>query len=123
MLRRTFGEMCETFGVDATVAASGAEAIKLLEQRDFDLILSDVEMDEINGVQLLVELRNRRIATPVILVSGQISKRLNRDLRRASVSADLVISKPVGGAYYAQLFSDYAKKLGRTLERADKRPV
>src|SRR3989442_941783 len=44
-------------GFDITDAANGAEALALLKTQDFDLVLLDVEMPDVGGLDVLRELR------------------------------------------------------------------
>ncbi len=57
---------------DCTVAMSGKEALKLISQVDYDLILLDVLMPEINGLEVLMETRKKYDLDklPVIMVSS-----------------------------------------------------
>jgi CheY-like chemotaxis protein len=62
---------------DATVAiqtaANGAEALQLLQNESFDLLLLDVMMPEISGLQVLAWVRGdpRTRELPVIVISAQ----------------------------------------------------
>ncbi|MGB9436263.1 MAG: sigma-54 dependent transcriptional regulator, partial [Candidatus Acidiferrum sp.] len=58
-------------GHDATVCDNANRAIELLQTQRFDLILSDVVMPGKTGMQLLEELKNSGLQTPIVLVSGQ----------------------------------------------------
>ena len=58
-------------GHDATVCDNANRAIELLQSHRFDLILSDVVMPGKTGMQLLEELKNSGLQTPIVLVSGQ----------------------------------------------------
>jgi len=58
-------------GHDATVCDNANRAIELLQSQRFDLILSDVVMPGKTGMQLLEELKNSGLQTPIVLVSGQ----------------------------------------------------
>jgi two-component system, NtrC family, nitrogen regulation response regulator NtrX len=58
-------------GHEATVCDNAARAAELLHAGSFDLILSDVVMPGKSGLELLQDLKNGGIKTPVILISGQ----------------------------------------------------
>jgi EAL domain-containing protein (putative c-di-GMP-specific phosphodiesterase class I)/serine/threonine protein kinase/ActR/RegA family two-component response regulator len=55
---------------DVTVVGSGAEAIDALRRRSFDVIVSDIQMPGMSGVELLDEIRNHDLDVPVILITG-----------------------------------------------------
>jgi two-component system, NtrC family, nitrogen regulation response regulator NtrX len=58
-------------GHEATVCDNANRAIELLGAQRFDLILSDVVMPGKSGLQLLEELKQSGLQTPIVLVSGQ----------------------------------------------------
>ena len=51
-------------------AQEGGEALRLLDTMTFDLILSDVYMAEMDGMELLVRIQQRGIRVPVVVISG-----------------------------------------------------
>ncbi|HWL32851.1 MAG TPA: response regulator [Gaiellaceae bacterium] len=50
--------------------ASATHALEALDRHSFDLVVSDVVMPEMTGVELLYELRARRPELPVVLMTG-----------------------------------------------------
>jgi EAL domain-containing protein (putative c-di-GMP-specific phosphodiesterase class I)/CheY-like chemotaxis protein len=56
------------FTVDS--ATSGEAAIQLLQKRSYSAILSDINMEEMSGLDLLRSIRERDLDTPVILITG-----------------------------------------------------
>ncbi len=57
---------------DVTTANDGREALARLAERDFDLVLLDVMMPEMNGYEVLERLRadDRLHEVPVIMISA-----------------------------------------------------
>jgi CheY-like chemotaxis protein len=57
---------------NVTTASDGRQALQLLQQRDFDLVLLDVMMPELNGYEVLEQLKadNRLRHVPVIMISA-----------------------------------------------------
>lgn len=53
---------------------NGEEALKLLLERKFDLVLSDIQMPKMNGIQLIKELKRHAIEVPIILLTGVVEK-------------------------------------------------
>jgi CheY-like chemotaxis protein len=51
-------------------APDGAAALAALERGQYDLVLLDVYMPEMNGLELLAQMRRRGISTPVLILTG-----------------------------------------------------
>lgn len=64
--------LLESEGAKVDTAISGAEALRLMENRDFDVILSDVGMPEMDGYGLIRQLRQgtRNAEIPAIALTG-----------------------------------------------------
>ena len=57
-------------GFDVFIAASGREGLDLIEKENPDLILLDIRMSEMSGIDMLRELRQRNNPVKVVMVSG-----------------------------------------------------
>lgn len=57
-------------GYKVTTACDGREAWELFQSQAFDLVLSDVRMPTLSGLQLLEEIKRANPRIPVILISG-----------------------------------------------------
>ncbi len=57
--------------INVTTAASGEEALKILEQKKPDLVLLDIKMTGIDGVETLKRIRNLDNKLKVIMVTGK----------------------------------------------------
>jgi DNA-binding response OmpR family regulator len=82
-------------GYAVTVAGSGGEALGLIERRDFDLVLLDVEMPEMDGLEVLATIRETHslINLPVIMVT---CRDLGGDVVAAlQMGANDHVSKPI----------------------------
>jgi DNA-binding NtrC family response regulator len=51
-------------------AADGAEGLAALERGQFDLVLLDMYMPRMTGLELLTEIRRRGLQTPVLMLTG-----------------------------------------------------
>jgi DNA-binding NtrC family response regulator len=69
-LRELIAEALEDEGYDVATAADGAEASQLLDQRGFDVVITDISMPELDGLTLFRRLRRDRPQTAVILMSA-----------------------------------------------------
>ncbi|MFA5368727.1 MAG: response regulator [Candidatus Paceibacterota bacterium] len=59
-----------------TTATSAAEAMKIMEIRNFDVVVSDYYMPGINGIDFLKQLRNKNDLTPFAFFTGRGNERL-----------------------------------------------
>jgi DNA-binding NtrC family response regulator len=57
-------------GYGVVEAGDGAEALEQLERESFDLVLSDIQMARMSGMELLEAVRARMPETPVILITA-----------------------------------------------------
>jgi EAL domain-containing protein (putative c-di-GMP-specific phosphodiesterase class I) len=57
-------------GYDVQVAADGHEAVHMLEETSFDVVITDIQMPGPNGIELLRRVRERSKEVPVVLMTG-----------------------------------------------------
>ncbi len=57
-------------GIDVFVASGGKQALEIIAKERPDLVLLDVRMEEMTGVEVLKQLRGISDPTPVIMVTG-----------------------------------------------------
>jgi EAL domain-containing protein (putative c-di-GMP-specific phosphodiesterase class I) len=67
---RGFARILTAAGFSVQVAHDGREAAELARQKSFDVIVSDIAMPEMNGLQLLRSVREHDLDVPVILMTG-----------------------------------------------------
>jgi CheY-like chemotaxis protein len=73
------------------VAGNGREALKLFDRREFDLVITDKVMPEMNGDQLAIAVKSREPETRVILLTGFGP---STEDEHQSEFIDLVVGKP-----------------------------
>ncbi|MCF8083454.1 MAG: sigma-54 dependent transcriptional regulator [Deltaproteobacteria bacterium] len=56
--------------ITTKTAASGEEALGLLNHHDFDLVLLDIKMEGMDGIEVLQRIRDRYPGTRVIIITG-----------------------------------------------------
>jgi EAL domain-containing protein (putative c-di-GMP-specific phosphodiesterase class I)/ActR/RegA family two-component response regulator len=69
-LREILSDVLVEAGYEVQTAANGKEAMGLLEGKDYDAVLSDVNMPDVDGLGFLRAVRERDLDVPVILMSG-----------------------------------------------------
>lgn len=78
--------------LNATIARSGAEALSIIKNHTFDIILMDIMLGDMEGFEVIKRIRSQGISTPIMVVSGR-----NEDfdsLYGLSLGADDYITKP-----------------------------
>jgi len=68
--RRNLEHILKKEGYAVITADSGAKALDLLRRRDFDLILTDLKMEKVDGMQVLEKTRELHPYTEVIMITG-----------------------------------------------------
>lgn len=78
-------------GVDtATEAADGQEAVDKFNPGDFDLVLTDWNMPNKNGLEVITEIRAQDANVPIIMVTTEAEKSRVLEAIQAGVSDYLV---------------------------------
>lgn len=80
-------------GFNVSVAKDGVMAMEKISNNDFDLIISDINMPNLSGAELLEELHKKGFAIPFILLSGEFCIEVKNEL--IAKGAIDVLQKPV----------------------------
>jgi CheY-like chemotaxis protein len=87
LARRT---ILEELGYTVISASCGNDALRLVDEQQFDLIVTDYRMPGMDGVALIRALRAREFKRPIILLSGFLA---HLGLAQETTGADLLIQK------------------------------
>jgi len=66
-------------GIDVTKAFSGSEAIQALRKRDFDVVVLDLKMEDMDGLEVLRIFKKMVPELTVIMLTGHGSERAARE--------------------------------------------
>jgi DNA-binding NtrC family response regulator len=80
-------------GYEVDCAASGSEAIDKLAKDSFDLVVTDLKMDGIDGLDLIKKGKTMNQALPFILISGYGTAQTA--VSAAKEGADVYLMKPI----------------------------
>ena len=101
ILRRTTSRLLEkNFGAELLIAEDGVKALEILSAESVDLILTDYFMPNMDGRQLIEEVRLQGLTLPIFALTAATIGDEQEELSRAG--ADDVLSKPLD----INLFSD-----------------
>ncbi|HEY3128000.1 MAG TPA: HD domain-containing phosphohydrolase [Acidobacteriota bacterium] len=70
LIRESLAEFLLSRGFLCETAASGREAIEVLEGRSFELVVTDMRMPDLNGLQLLEHLTRKDPDVAIIMITG-----------------------------------------------------
>ena len=90
-MRTYLSRALENAGYEVTSVDRGTRALPLLEQQEFDLLLSDIVMPEMDGIELAQRCAEISPKTKVMFITGfaAVTLRANQDAPQAKV-----LSKP-----------------------------
>jgi CheY-like chemotaxis protein/anti-sigma regulatory factor (Ser/Thr protein kinase) len=91
-IREVLNEAFRTSGHEVTEATTGAEALKHLNQGDFDIMVCDLGLPELSGLHVARWVREHRPDLPVIIATGFSEMIAEEDYHHARI--DEVIRKP-----------------------------
>jgi DNA-binding NtrC family response regulator len=60
----------EKKGYEVETFTIGSEALKRTRERDFDIVITDLKMEGLDGMQFLTEVKEKSPATEVIVITG-----------------------------------------------------
>jgi two-component system chemotaxis response regulator CheY len=96
-------------------ARSGFEALRLLPRESFDLVVTDINMPDINGLELVSFMKSsdKHASIPLVIVSTESAE---RDVEKGlSIGADAYLVKPFDPEALRQIVLDLFA--GRNRER------
>src|SRR5215470_7147286 len=79
-------------GFSCDMASLGADAISLATTNNYEIIILDLMLPELDGYEVLRRLRAAKVYTPVLILSGL--SELDDKVRGLSIGADDFLTKP-----------------------------
>jgi len=93
-LREVVLTLLEQLGQQVDLADGGATGLEMVQTHDYDVVVTDLGMPEIDGREVTRIIRSIRPETPIIMVTGWGSH-LSRVRIDAAVEPDQLVAKPV----------------------------
>ena len=97
--------LLERLGLQVTIVEDGCEAVKKTEQEEFDLILMDIQMPNMNGYEATRTIRKEGIATPIVAVTASVMK--GDRTKCMDAGCDGYLSKPIDQKKLLEILSEY----------------
>ena len=94
MNQRLIMRIINKLGYRADLANNGQEALDMIREKDYDLVLMDIQMPELDGIQATKIIRRRYGSSPLIM--AMTANAMNEDFERCiNAGMDDYISKPL----------------------------
>lgn len=103
-MRKTLADILHDEGYEVATAATGDEAVELCSKNEFDVVLMDVRMPGIDGVEAFRRIRRHREGVRVILMSGYDATQLKE--AALDEGAIAFLSKPLDVQKMIQLIGE-----------------
>lgn len=91
-IRDILSKTLPLMGFEAAVASNGNEALNLFLTNSFDLVLTDLEMPDLDGWTLAIRIKDKSPNTPVVLITGSEKKAVMERLKGSCI--DSILFKP-----------------------------
>ena len=69
-IRKTLREILEYESYEVNDAENGMEGLELLKKNEYDMILCDIKMPKMDGIEVLEQIQKITSDTPVVMISG-----------------------------------------------------
>jgi EAL domain-containing protein (putative c-di-GMP-specific phosphodiesterase class I)/CheY-like chemotaxis protein len=110
LILRGYTRALRALGYDVEGASDGRAALRMLAEAQFDVIVSDITMPEMNGLQLLRAVREHDLDVPVVLMTGGPS--LQSAMQAVEYGAFRYLAKPFELSNLVEII-EYACRLRR----------
>ncbi|MDE1493480.1 two-component system response regulator GlrR [Xenorhabdus bovienii] len=134
-LLKLLGMRLTSEGFRVTTAESGHEALRLLAKEKVDLVISDLRMDEMDGMALFAEIQKQHPGMPVIILTAHgsipdavaatqqgvfsfLTKPVDRDALYKAIDAALELLKPAIDGQWCEQIVTRSPLMLRLLEQA-----
>ncbi|EFE95838.1 two-component system response regulator GlrR [Serratia odorifera] len=134
-LLKLLGMRLTSEGFHVTTAESGQEALRLLAREKIDMVISDLRMDEMDGMALFAEIQKHQPGMPVIILTAHgsipdavaatqqgvfsfLTKPVDRDALYKAIDDALSLSKPAGDESWREAIVTRSPIMLRLLEQA-----
>ncbi|MBS9435978.1 two-component system response regulator GlrR [Photorhabdus noenieputensis] len=134
-LLKLLGMRLTSEGFRVTTAESGGEALRLLTKEKVDLVISDLRMDEMDGMALFAEIQKQQPGMPVIILTAHgsipeavaatqqgvfsfLTKPVDRDALYKAIDGALALSTPASDEQWREQIVTRSPAMLRLLEQA-----
>jgi two-component system alkaline phosphatase synthesis response regulator PhoP len=106
MVLMALDELLKPEGYEVRTFSRGKEALKSLDQEEYDLLMLDVIMPEMDGIELCKQIREREDCREIPIVFLTAKSREEDKIQCLEAGANLSLSKPISPDKLLEIISD-----------------
>jgi len=111
--QRLVMDMLEVEGYEVTGSPDGSAGLRLLETHPFDLVITDIIMPNLDGLEVIEKIKSKYPQIKVIAISGGGGMKIDDCLKlAASVGANAVLPKPIERKEFVALVHEVLSERG-----------
>ena len=104
-------KMLERLGVCVDIASNGHEAVRMVETEEYDLVLMDCQMPQLDGYKATAEIRQREGESRHVPIIAMTANAMSGDRERClAAGMDDYVSKPVSLSRVSELIKQWIPK-------------
>ncbi len=111
----------ENMGITVTIAGTGPQSLELANRQPFDMILMDMQMPEIDGIEVTRQLRSAGNETPIVALTANVMQKHRDAFSEAGCNAFL--SKPIDKYELQQILKQYLQEHASAATAPPSEPV
>lgn len=100
-MRKLVSYVLRTAGFEVTIASDGAEALENFQQQDYDLVVTDMNMPRMGGLELIRQIRQQDSETPILALTSEFEPQIRR--AGADAGANGWVVKPFNAKQFVDL--------------------
>ncbi|MEJ2542902.1 MAG: response regulator, partial [Calditrichaceae bacterium] len=108
--------LLENENLDVESSSTGKDAFSKLDNTVFDTIILDIFLPDINGIDFISKLKDKKIETPIVIITGSSQYEIAREAVRLGVYDYLI--KPFKNIQFQQVVHNALKHNRLTVEKA-----
>jgi YesN/AraC family two-component response regulator len=121
-IRESFADMFPSFFKEVEIAADGLEALEIYKSREFDLVVSDIRMPNMDGIELTQQIKELNPKQPIIIISAHSESEYFMELIESGIDGFILkpikpkllfekISQVLSSSIYEKRFNEQREKL------------
>jgi DNA-binding response OmpR family regulator len=105
-------------GYEVAAADNGKEGYTLAREEDFQLIILDILLPELNGFEICKKLRGEGVNTPILMLTAARTEEIDK-VMGLELGADDYVTKPVGSREMVARVKAILRRAGKEKKTGD----